>query len=50
MRYLLHMPSEAMMSLMSSTLGTHEHTSEAESHRACGDARALPHREVGLEP
>jgi hypothetical protein len=38
------------MSLMSSALGTHRHASEAESHRARGNARALPHREAGLEP
>jgi hypothetical protein len=39
-----------MVSLMSSTLGMHGHASEAESHGACGDARALPHWETGLEP
>jgi hypothetical protein len=38
------------MSLMSGALGTHGHTSEAKSHGARGDARALPHQEAGLEP
>jgi hypothetical protein len=42
-------PGEAMMSLMSGALGTYGHVSEAESHGAHGDARALPHREAGLE-
>jgi hypothetical protein len=41
---------EAMISLMSGAFGTHEHASEAESHGARGDDKALPHREVGLEP
>jgi hypothetical protein len=47
---LLRVPSEAMMSLMSGTLGTRGLASEAESHEARGDARPLPHREVSLEP
>jgi hypothetical protein len=34
----------------SGALGTHGHASEAESHGAHGDVRALPHREVGLGP
>jgi hypothetical protein len=38
------------MSLMSGALGTYGHASEAESHGARGDARALPHWEAGLEP
>jgi hypothetical protein len=38
------------MSVMSGVLGMHGHASEAESHGARGDTRALPHREVGLEP
>jgi hypothetical protein len=38
------------MSLMLGALGTHEYASEAESHGARGDARALPHREAGMEP
>jgi hypothetical protein len=38
------------MSLMSGALGTHEHASESKSHGAHGDAIAIPHREVGLEP
>jgi hypothetical protein len=28
----------------------HGHASEAESHGTLGDARALPHREAGVEP
>jgi hypothetical protein len=47
---LLCVPGEVMMSLMSDALGMHEHASEAESHMARGDARALPHEEAGLEP
>jgi hypothetical protein len=50
MRWLLRVPGEAMLSLMSSALGTHGHVSEAEGHRARGGSRALPHREAGLEP
>jgi hypothetical protein len=46
---MLHVPGEAMISLMSGALGMHKHASEAQSHRARGDARALPHREAGLE-
>jgi hypothetical protein len=38
------------MSLTSGTLGTHGHTSEAESHETRGDARALLHWEAGLQP
>jgi hypothetical protein len=38
------------MSLMLGDLRTHGHASEVESHVARGNARALPHREVGLEP
>jgi hypothetical protein len=38
------------MSLMSGALGMHGHASEAESHVAHGDVRALSHREVGIEP
>jgi hypothetical protein len=38
------------MSLMSGALGTHRHALEAETHGARGDAKALPHREAGLEP
>jgi hypothetical protein len=49
MRCLLRVPGEAMMSLMSGALGTHGHVSEAESHGARGDAKALPYREAGLE-
>jgi hypothetical protein len=49
-RCLLCMPREAMMSLMSGAIRTHGHTSEAERHGAHDDARALLHREVGLEP
>jgi hypothetical protein len=49
MRCLLRVPGEAMMSLISGALGTHGHASEAESHGARGDAKALPHREAGLE-
>jgi hypothetical protein len=37
------------MSVMSGVLGMHGHASDAESHGARGDTRALPHREVGLE-
>jgi hypothetical protein len=47
---LLNVLSETMMSLMSGALGSHENASKVESHEADGDARALPHREVGLEP
>jgi hypothetical protein len=50
MCHLLRVPSEAMMSLMSNALGTHEHVSEAEGHRVCGGSRALPHRKAGLDP
>jgi hypothetical protein len=50
MRCLLRVPGEAMMSLMSGAMGMHGHASEAESHGARGDAGALSHREVGLEP
>jgi hypothetical protein len=50
MHCLLCVPGEAMMSLTLGVLGTHWHASEAKSHGACGDAGALPHREVGLEP
>jgi hypothetical protein len=50
MRCLLRVPGEAMMSLMSGTLGMLGHASEAEGHRARGGARALPHREGGLKP
>jgi hypothetical protein len=50
MLVIRHVPGEAMMSLMSSALGMHEHASEAESYRARNDARALPHQEAGLEP
>jgi hypothetical protein len=46
---LLRVPGEVMMSLMLGALGTHGHASEVESHVTCGNARALPHREVGLE-
>jgi hypothetical protein len=38
------------MSLMSGALGMHEHASEAKSHEAHDDARALPHWEASLEP
>jgi hypothetical protein len=48
MRCLLRVPGVVMMSLMSSTLGTHGHASEVERHAARGDARAIP--EAGLEP
>jgi hypothetical protein len=48
-RCLLHVPGEPIMSLMSGALGMHGHASEAESHGACGDDRALLHREAGLE-
>jgi hypothetical protein len=47
---LLHVPGEAMMSLMSGALGMHRHASEAEGHRARGGSRALPHQEAGPEP
>jgi hypothetical protein len=50
MRCLLRVRGEAMIRLMLDALGMHEHTSEAESQMACGDTRALPHREAGLEP
>jgi hypothetical protein len=33
MRCLLRVPGEAMMSLMSVTMGMHVHVSEAEDHR-----------------
>jgi hypothetical protein len=46
MRYLLHVPGETMMSLMSGALGMQGHASEAETR---GDARTLPHRKAGLE-
>jgi hypothetical protein len=48
-RCLLHVPGEPIMSLMSGALGMHGHASEAESHGARGDDRALLHREAGLE-
>jgi hypothetical protein len=48
-RCLLQVPGEPIMSLMSGALGMHGHASEAESHRARGDDRALLHREAGLE-
>jgi hypothetical protein len=38
------------MNLMLGALGTHGHASEAKSHGARSDARALPHQEVSLEP
>jgi hypothetical protein len=47
---MLCVSGEAIMSLMSCALGMHGHASEAESHGACGEARALPHREKSLEP
>jgi hypothetical protein len=50
MRCLHRVPSEAMMSLMSSILGMNGHAPKAEGHRACGGSRALPYQEVGLEP
>jgi hypothetical protein len=50
MHCLLRVPGEAMMSLVSGALGMHGHASEAERHGTRGDARALPHREAGLEP
>jgi hypothetical protein len=50
MRCLLRVHSEAMMSLMLGALGTHEHASGAEGHRTRGTFKALPYREVGLEP
>jgi hypothetical protein len=46
---LLCVPGEAMMSMMSGALVTQEQASEAESHGACGDVRALPHQEEVLE-
>jgi hypothetical protein len=46
---LLRVPDEAMMSRMSGALRMHGQASEAESHRARGDATALPHWEAGLE-
>jgi hypothetical protein len=49
MRCLLCMSGEVMMSLMSDALGTHSHASRTESYGARDDARALPHREAGLE-
>jgi hypothetical protein len=50
MRCLLRVLGEAMISLMLGAFETHGHASEAESHGARGDDRALPHREVGLKP
>jgi hypothetical protein len=47
---MLRVLGEATISLMSGALGMHGHASEAESHGAPGDARALPHQEAGLEP
>jgi hypothetical protein len=49
MRCLHRVPSEAMMSLISSILGSHGHAPRVEGHKAHGGSRVLLHQEAGLE-